>query len=82
MCTEQIRCPECNRKASLIKKYHKGTLNYALMYSCREHGDFISLLKLKPVENFNFTKVVRNTYRPGNSENMKIGLKTKKWRAV
>ena len=81
-CSERVECPECKRKAALKKRYRKSDSSYAFMYNCREHGDFVSLLRMRPIETYRLTRMVRNTYRPGNSENVKAGLKAKKWRAV
>ena len=81
-CEERVECPECKRRAALKKRYRKSDFSYAFMYSCSKHGDFVSVLRMRPIESYHLTRMVRNTYRPGNAENIKIGLKAKKWRAV
>ena len=81
-CEERVECPECKRKAALKKRYRKSDSSYAFMYSCSKHGDFVSLLRMRPIESYHLTRMVRNTYRPGDAENVKAGLKAKKWRAV
>lgn len=82
VCGERVTCPECNKKAVLLNRYRQSELNYTLMYGCSEHGYFVSTLKMRPIESFKVTRVVRSTYKPGNAENMKMGLKVKKWRAI
>ncbi len=81
-CDERVECPECKRKAALKKRYRKSDSSYAFMYNCSKHGDFVSTLRMRPIETYRLTRMVRNTYRPGNEENIKAGLKAKKWRAV
>ncbi len=81
-CAEKVECPQCKRRAVLKKSYRRSTLSYAFMYNCRVHGDFMSLIKMRPVEKYSLTRMVRRTYIPGNPENIKAGLKAKKWRAV
>lgn len=81
-CAEKVECPECKRKATLKKKYQKSELSYAFMYNCSKHGEFVSMLRMRPIESYRLTRMVRNTYRPGHVENAKAGLKAKKWRAV
>lgn len=81
-CAERVECPVCKHRAMLKGKYRKSDSSYAFMYNCRKHGDFVSVLKMRPVESYRLTRVVRNTYLPGNAENIKASLKAKKWRAV
>ena len=82
VCAQRVVCPECNKRAALIKTYRQSDLKYALMYQCKKHGPFVSMLKMRPFENYRITKVVRSTYRPKSSENVKMGLVLKKWRAI
>ncbi len=82
MLCRNVKCPKCGNEASLMKKFHKGEMKYATMHRCKKHGSFVSMMRLRPIEDFKMMKIICDTYVPGSEEGKSLKAKLKGWEKI